>query len=106
MPPEITVAELAEKLKSASPPLLIDVRESNEFAYCRIPGAELRPLGEIQTWARDLDPEAEIVLQCHTGMRSAQAANYLARLGFKHVYNLEGGIDAWAEEIDPDMPRY
>jgi adenylyltransferase/sulfurtransferase len=106
MPPEITVAELAEKLKSANPPLLIDVRQANEFAYCRIPGAELRPLGEIQTWARDLDPEAEIVLQCHSGLRSAQAANYLARLGFKHVYNLEGGIDAWAEEIDPNMPRY
>ncbi len=106
MPPEVTVAELAEKLKSANPPLLIDVRQANEFAYCRIPGAELRPLGEIQTWSRDLDPEAEIVLQCHTGIRSAQAANYLARLGFKHVYNLEGGIDAWAAEIDPDMPRY
>jgi rhodanese-related sulfurtransferase len=106
MPPEITVAELAEKLKSAKPPLLIDVREVNEFAYCRIPGAELRPLGEIQSWSRDLDPEAEIVLQCHTGMRSAQAANYLSRLGFKHVNNLEGGIDAWAEEIDPNMPRY
>ena len=106
MPPEITVTELAQKLKSAHPPLLIDVRQANEFAYCRIPGAELRPLGEIQAWSRDLDPEAEIVLQCHTGMRSAQAANYLARLGFKHVYNLEGGIDAWAEEIDPAMPRY
>ncbi len=106
MPPEITVAELAEKLKSAGPPLLIDVRQANEFAYCRIPGAELRPLGEIQSWSRDLDPEAEIVLQCHTGMRSAQAAIYLSRLGFKHVYNLEGGIDAWAEEIDPNMARY
>ena len=106
MPPEITVAELAEKLKGPNPPLLIDVREADEFAYCRIPGAVLRPLGEIQSWSRDLDPQAEIVLQCHTGMRSGQAANYLARLGFTHVYNLEGGIDAWAEEIDPDTPRY
>jgi rhodanese-related sulfurtransferase len=104
--PAISVTQLAEKLQAAQPPLLIDVREPDEFAFCRIPGAQLRPLGEIQDWARQLDPQAEIVMQCHTGIRSAHAANYLARLGFTRVYNLEGGIDAWAEEIDPSLPRY
>jgi rhodanese-related sulfurtransferase len=106
LPPAITVAQLAEKLKGPQPPLLIDVREPDEYEFCRIPSARLLPLGEIQSWARELDPQAEIVLQCHTGMRSAHAASYLARLGFTRVYNLEGGIDAWADEIDPSLPRY
>lgn len=106
MVPEITPGELDEKLRGASPPLLIDVREANEHAYCRIPGALLRPLGEIQHWSQELDPDSEIVLQCHSGYRSAQAAMFLQRLGFKHVYNLSGGIDAWADEIDSTMPRY
>ena len=103
---ELTSLELAEKLKGSAPPLLIDVREPHEHRYCRIEGAQLRPLGRIMTWARDLDPEAEIVLQCHTGYRSYQAAQYLQRLGFKRLFNLEGGIDAWSEEVDPSVPRY
>lgn len=103
---EITPIELDEKLKSANPPVLIDVRESDEYGYCRIPGAQLHPLGEIQSWAKLLDREAEIVCQCHTGYRSAQAATFLQRLGFKRVYNLAGGIDAWSEEVDQNVPRY
>ncbi len=103
---EITVQELAEKLRSAAPPLVIDVREPHEHQYCRIAGAVLKPLGQIATWARDLDPAAEIVLQCHTGVRSWQAAAYLQRLGFQRVANLTGGIEAWSLHIDPSVPRY
>ncbi len=106
MLPEITPRELAAKLKSDRPPQLIDVREPYEHQYCRIEGAALRPLRQIGLWARELDPEAEIVLQCHTGQRSAMATMYLQRLGFQRVYNLSGGIDAWAEEVDPSVLRY
>jgi sulfur-carrier protein adenylyltransferase/sulfurtransferase len=106
MLPEITVQQLAEKLKSPKPPILIDVREPHEYRFCRIEGAELKPLGEIEEWAETLDPEAEIVLQCHSGARSAHATMYLKHLGFKRVANLRGGIDAWSLEVDPDVPRY
>lgn len=106
MLPEMTPAELAEKMKGPNPPLLVDVREPDEFRYCRIEGAELMPLAEIGRWSKDLEREREIVLQCHTGYRSGQAARYLMSLGFKHVYNLRGGIDGWSEQVDPDVPRY
>jgi len=106
MLPEITVVELDEKLKSPNPPLLIDVREPDEYEFCRIEGAQLKPLGQIMEWAKELDPEAEIVCQCHTGRRSAQATQYLQSLGFKRVFNLKGGIDSWSLQIDPDVLRY
>lgn len=103
---EITVRQLADKLKSSTPPLVIDVREPHEYAYARIEGAQLRPLGQIATWASEFDKEAEIVLQCHSGSRSMYAAQFLQRLGFKHVANLKGGIDAWSVQVDPTVPRY
>lgn len=106
MIPEVTPQQLAEKLKGPNPPLLIDVREPHEHAHCHIEGAQLKPLGGIMLWIRELDPEAEIVFQCHTGVRSAQAAGYARSLGFKHVFNLKGGIDAWSVMIDPEVPRY
>ena len=106
MVPEITAKQLAEKLKSPNPPLVVDVREPHEYRFCRIEGAELKPLGEIDDWADTLDRDAEIVLQCHSGVRSAQATMYLKQLGFKHVANLRGGIDAWSREVDPAVPRY
>jgi adenylyltransferase/sulfurtransferase len=106
MLPEISARDLADKLKSPNPPLVVDVREPHEFAYCRIPGAQLKPLAQIGAWATELDPTAEIVLQCHSGVRSAHATLYLRRLGFKNVHNLRGGIDAWSLQVDPTVPRY
>lgn len=106
MLPEISPKELAEKMKGPNPPLLVDVREPREFLFCRIEGAQLKPLREIQEWAEALDQEAEIVLQCHTGVRSGQATLYLQYLGFKRVANLRGGIEAWSLEVDPEVPRY
>ncbi len=106
MVPEITAQALAEKLKSEQPPLLVDVREPHEFRFCRIEGAQLKPLGDIEDWAKELDQEAEIVLQCHTGMRSAHATAYLKSLGFKRVANLRGGIEAWSVTVDPEVPLY
>jgi rhodanese-related sulfurtransferase len=106
MIPELTPPQLAEKLKDPNPPLLIDVREPYEYAYCRIEGAHLKPLGDIMRWIKELDPEAEIVFQCHTGMRSAQVTDYAQSLGFKRVFNLRGGIDDWSAMVDPSVPRY
>jgi rhodanese-related sulfurtransferase len=106
MIPEMTPRELSDRLKGDHPPLVIDVREPHEYQYCRIDGAQLRPLRQIAAWAWELDRDAEIVLQCHTGHRSAQATLYLQRLGFTKVYNLSGGIDAWSAEVDPSVPRY
>jgi len=106
MIPEITVRELADKLNGPTPPLVIDVREPHEYELAHIEGAQLKPLGQIATWASDFDKEAEIVLQCHSGGRSMQAAQFLQRLGFKNVANLKGGIDAWSVQIDPTVPRY
>ena len=103
---DITPKQLAEKLKGPNPPLLIDVREPYEHTYCRIEGAQLRPLGHIRMWAKTLDPEAEMVLYCHVGERSAMATAYLQNLGFKGALNLAGGIDAWAADVEPGLPRY
>ena len=106
MLPEISAKELAARLRSGAPPLLIDVREPFEFEYARIAGAVLKPLGQITRWAKGLGQEAEIVLLCHTGERSAQATMFLRQQGFKQVANLRGGIDAWSVQVDPNVPRY
>jgi rhodanese-related sulfurtransferase len=106
MVPEFNVLELAKRLAQPNPPVIIDVREADEYAYAHIAGAQLKPLGDIQQWAGELDREAEYVLQCHSGGRSAHAAGYLQSLGFKRVFNLRGGIDAWSKLVDPSIPRY
>ena len=103
---EITPRELAERIKSGNAPIIIDVREPFEYTLAHIEGAQLKPLGEIRSWAKELDTEQEYVLQCHTGSRSFQAAYMLERMGFKNVANLVGGIDAWSEDVDPHVPRY
>ena len=103
---EMNVQELDERIKAGNAPQIIDVREPNEFAYARIPGAVLRPLGEFREWAQELDKDQEYVLQCHSGSRSWQAAYLLERMGFTKVYNLSGGIDAWSLHIDASVPRY
>ncbi len=103
---EISVTELAERMTAGTAPVIIDVREPNEFAYVHLPAAVLKPLGGIYQWAQELDKEQEYVLYCHTGSRSWQAAYLLERLGFKRVINLSGGIDSWSIHVDPSVPRY
>jgi rhodanese-related sulfurtransferase len=106
MVPEIHPLELSQRLAQPNPPAIIDVREPDEFQYAHIEGALLKPLGDMEQWARELDHEAEYVLQCHSGGRSGQATAYLQSLGFKRVFNLRGGIDAWSRLVDPSIPRY
>lgn len=102
----MSVKELAERLKDENPPLLIDVRETDEYAFAHIEGAQLKPLGDIFSWAEELDKDKEYVLQCHLGSRSMQAAMLMQQMGFTHVANLTGGIDAWSVHVDASVPRY
>jgi len=101
--------QLAEYLKqSEHPPLLLDVREPWEFARCHIAGSELIPMQQVPHAVEQdrLDPQSEIVLICHHGIRSRQVAYYLEQLGFTNLINLEGGVEAWAQDVDPTMERY
>jgi rhodanese-related sulfurtransferase len=103
----ISAAELNEKLQAQPGELLLlDVREPFEFEICRIRDSLNIPLGQIASRSSELDGERETVVICHHGMRSLQAALWLEQNGFSSVFNLAGGIEAWANEIEPDMPRY
>lgn len=92
--------------KAATPPLLLDVREPHEVAICAIAGSVNIPLGQISTAWETLDPNREIVLICHHGIRSMQAGLFLEQQGFEHLINLTGGINAWAQAVEPAMARY
>jgi rhodanese-related sulfurtransferase len=102
---EITVEELAEKLASQSPPHLLDVREPEEFALTQLAGAQLIPLGELQARVEEIPEGVELVVYCHHGIRSLQAAGFLRGQG-REAVSLKGGIDLWARRIDPSLPRY
>ena len=103
----ITPTEVKAKQDAGDRFRLIDVREPREHRVANIAGAELMPLGEIQTWATGLtDKNEEIILYCHHGMRSERAASYLAHLGFTNTRNMLGGIDEWSLRVDPSVPRY
>lgn len=104
--PQVQVRELAERMRSGRPFVLLDVREPFEFEMARIEGAHLIPLGELPARWRELDREKEIFVLCHSGLRSERAAEFLRGSGCARVANVAGGIDAWSEEIDPDVPRY
>jgi sulfur-carrier protein adenylyltransferase/sulfurtransferase len=93
-------------LQESAPLLLVDVREEVEGQISLLPGSKVIPLGMLPFRLEELDPEPEIVLYCRTGVRSARAADVLLRAGYKRVKNLRGGINAWAEEIDPSMLKY
>ena len=85
---------------------LIDVREAFEYEIARIDGATLIPLGEIAERTDELERDQPILVHCHSGQRSAQAVRLLQQRGFSNVYNVEGGIDAWSDYIDPSVPKY
>jgi rhodanese-related sulfurtransferase len=87
-------------------PGLLDVREPWELERCVIEGSVAIPMGEIPQRVGDLDPGRDWVVVCHHGMRSLQVALFLERNGFQRMHNLRGGIDAWAAQVDPAMPRY
>ena len=103
----ITPTELKGRLDQAKDFRLIDVREEDEWAFARIPGAELIPLSKFQQLAlAELTPDETIILYCHHGMRSAKAQGFLKAQGYTDVLNLTGGIDAWSVQVDPTIKRY
>jgi sulfur-carrier protein adenylyltransferase/sulfurtransferase len=102
----VSAHELKRKMDAREPFELIDVREAFEYEIARIDGAKLIPLGEIAERADELPRERPIVVHCHSGQRSAQAVRLLQQRGFDKVYNLEGGIDAWSDQIDSSVPKY
>ncbi|MFO1322606.1 MAG: rhodanese-like domain-containing protein [Burkholderiales bacterium] len=105
--PQIAPAELAAWRNDAAraAPVIVDVREPWEHARCRIEGSLLVPLRELTARLSELPADRELVLVCHHGSRSQQAAMWLAQNGRK-VHNLRGGVEAWALEVDAAMPRY
>ncbi len=98
--------ELSQELKQGKRVMLLDVREPHEWDIVHIDGSKLIPLRDLPERVNELDSAEEIVAYCHTGGRSARATDFLRSIGYKKVRNLEGGIEAWAVEVDPSMPRY
>jgi adenylyltransferase/sulfurtransferase len=84
---------------------LLDVREPHEYAIANL-GGKLMPMNEVPQRLAEVDRDREIVIHCHHGMRSQRVAEFLQQSGYTGVVNLAGGIHAWANEIDPKMPKY
>jgi len=103
---EMTAKELKARLDSGQSPILVDVRQDWETKLCRLENAVHIPIEEIELRTEELDPQSEIVVYCHQGVRSAAVAEYLRSLGFANARNLAGGLDLWARAIDPSMRRY
>lgn len=104
---EFSPKQLKDHLDQASvPPLLLDVREPWEFERCHIDNSKLIPMREIPQAVNELDPDEEIVVICHHGIRSRAVAAYLVQHDYTKVINLSTGIDGWAKEIEPSMPIY
>jgi rhodanese-related sulfurtransferase len=102
---EFSASERQDYLQSAKP-LLLDVREPWEFENARIEGSTLVPMRTIPERMQDFNPDQEVVVICHHGIRSRMVGAYLERHGFSNVINLAGGVEAWAREVDPHMATY
>jgi len=102
----ITVEELKQRLQQPDKPVLLDVREPWEFAICHIEGSTLIPMREIPNAVHQFETDQDIVVVCHTGVRSLQVCYFLQNEGFEKIANLSGGVHAWATRIDPHMPTY
>ena len=103
---QVSVYWLSEALRNGKQIRLIDVRESHEWDICRLKGAEHHPVSEIQTESFSKDFGEIILFYCHRGIRSKRTLRIFQELGYKNCRSLIGGIDAWAEAIEPEMARY
>jgi adenylyltransferase/sulfurtransferase len=102
---EISATELKTRQDRGDNLFVLDVREPHEYQICNLNG-KLIPLGDLQRRVNELDSSAEMVVHCRSGKRSADAIRFLQTAGFKKLWNLKGGILAWADEVDPRMPKY
>src|SRR6201987_3940064 len=103
--PEMQVEELKGRLEGGDDLFVLDDREPHEYQICNI-GGHLIPLGDLPKRVNELDSSREIVAHCRSGVRSAKAVVFLQQAGFKKVHNLAGGILAWADRVDPKVPKY
>jgi adenylyltransferase/sulfurtransferase len=103
---ETTVEELKRRLDRQEKVFILDVRNPEEYQICRIPSSTLIPLPELPQRFQELDRDREIIVHCKSGMRSLKAQHFLREKGFDKIINLKGGILAWADKIDPAMPKY
>jgi len=103
--PTISVEELKRRKDAGEDVFVLDVREPHEYQICNIQG-HLIPLNDLPKRVHELDSSREIVAHCRSGVRSAKAVEFLRQSGFTKVRNLSGGILAWADKIDPSMPKY
>ena len=104
---EISAVELKKMLDDGEDFQLIDVRQPDEYAFAKIEGAKLIPLGEIISRMGELDSNKEVILHCKMGGRSARAIEFLRASGYTGpLKNLRGGITAWSNEVDPKIPKY
>ena len=102
----ITAEELKMKLDAGEKPILLDVREGWEYEICNIPNSINISMSDVNQMFDKLVPTDETIVICHHGMRSFQVGSYLESNGFNNIVNLEGGIDAWAKTVAPDMEQY
>ena len=102
---EITATELKARQDRGDKLFILDVREPHEYQICNLNG-KLIPLGELPRRVNELDSSVEMVVHCRSGKRSADAIHFLQTAGFKKLWNLKGGVLAWADEVDPRMPKY
>ena len=102
----ISVEQLAAWRRLNAPHAVLDVREAHELAICQMDGAMHIPMGQVPTRIAELPEDVPLVVMCHHGMRSLRVVNFLRGSGRKNAMNLDGGIAAWAEAIDPAMRQY
>ena len=107
--PEITPTQFCQRWpdrSAAAAATLLDVREPDELAVAAVEDALHIPMREVPVRLAELDRDKPLVVMCHSGGRSRRVAEYLAANGFGQVFNLAGGIDAWAQQVDPRLARY
>lgn len=103
---QVSATGLKAKIEQQETLFLLDVREPFEFSFCRIEGSVSIPLNQIPSRLKEIEYDKEVIVICHHGVRSQQAANFLVQVGFKNVSNLSGGVDAWSLECDSSIARY
>ncbi len=104
---EISASDAKKAMDDGSDIQLIDVRQPDEYAFAKIEGSKLIPLGEIVRRMNELDPEREAIIHCKMGGRSAKAIEMLQQAGYQgKLRNMKGGITAWSNEVDPKVPKY
>jgi rhodanese-related sulfurtransferase len=105
-PLEIDITAAAQLLSAPGEVILLDVREPHEYALCHVAGSVPIPMGQIPARLGELPSDQPILVMCHHGGRSMRVTQFLRANGYPLVTNIAGGIDAWAETIEPGMPRY